>query len=151
MSGSKDILDKIFGVPKGKPNRVPVIRGRSDIRRPERAKQAGYLGRGYSGPDGRMAGQWQSGEEEVPELPGREKIYEFEDIEDLVLSMVIVAFMHANPGMGTNEAVEAGSSWMRKYGLAGKKHLWRKQMQRIDRRGIRAEASKIRRELYRLL
>ena len=78
-------------------------------------------------------------------------ITEFEDMEDWVLSMVIVAVMHATPGIKTEEAVKVGRQWSRKLHMPRTEHLWNRQRIRIDRIGLRAEASKIRREMYKLI
>ena len=135
------------------------LRGRQDgPRRPARSKQAGFKGRGYSGPGGRMAGQWQSGEQPEPKLPGetvgdeeKKRITEFDNQDDWVLSMILVSLMHANPDLTPEQAILLGKRWVKKLYMPRMEHIWRDQTTRLKRYGIRAEASKIRRELFKLI
>jgi len=83
--------------------------------------------------------------------PKKKRITEFEDMGDWVLTMIMVALMHANPGKSPEEVIEEGREWVKKLWQPSMKHIWRKQAMRVKRVGIRAEASKIRREMYKLL
>jgi hypothetical protein len=150
---AKEILESVFTERK-----KAKIRGRTGIRRPKRATKAGYLGRGYKGKDGGFQGAWQSSEPEAPELPKapeepgkKPRITEFDNYEDWMLTMILMAVMHANPGIEAEDAIEQAKEWTRKLYMPRTDHLWRRQMLRIDRFGIRAEASKIRREMYKLI
>ena len=81
----------------------------------------------------------------------KKRLTEFEDIGDWMLTMMLVAMMHVHPDKSPEEAIEEGREWAKKLWQPGTRHLWRTQAARIKRRGIRAEASKIRREMYKLL
>lgn len=146
MSGIvTEVLKGIFDKPD-----KSVFGGRQEgPRRPERASKEGYLGRGYSGPGGAMKGRDTKEKEPDEEKP--EAITEFENVDDFVLSMLLVSLLHANPGITAEEAVKYGKQWVRKLYLPRSEHIWRKQTSRIKRFGIRAEASKIRREMFKLL
>ncbi len=154
---AEQLLGDVFG--EDRPQRKPVIRGRSSgIRRPTRSTKAGFLGRGYKGSGGRMQGQWQSGELKAKDLPQASSqpeqtkiITEFESVEDWVMSVVLVAFMHANPEASPAEAIEKAQAMMRSLHLPREAHRWKRQLTRVKRLGIRAEASKIRRELFKLI
>lgn len=133
-------------------------RGRQDgPMRPKRSTKAGYKGRGYSGDDGKMAGQWKSNEQPAPRLPGekgddeKDRITEFNDLDDWILSMILVSFMHANPDMSSRDAIKEGKMWAKKLFIPRSNSLWTRQTARLNRYGIRAEASKIRRELFKLI
>ena len=131
-----------------------VIRGRAEgPRRPARASKEGFLGRTVG-----MKGKGGTGEQEAPEIPSAPKepeekkvVTEFENLDDWILSMVLVAIMHANPGMEAKDAIKIGREWMRRLFLPRTDYMWRTQVVRINRTGIRAEASKIRRELFKLI
>lgn len=83
--------------------------------------------------------------------PKKEPITEFDDSDDWILSMILVALMHANPGMTPDQAIKRGREWAKNLYMPRMEHTWRKQAIRIERFGIRAEASKIRRELFKLI
>ena len=146
------LIEEIFSERK-----KPEIRGRQEgPRRPERATVP--TGSGYKGPGGQMTGRGMSGELKAPDVPNIPKepgkkniITEFDSMEDWMLSMIIVAVMHANPEMSPDEAITEGQQWARKLYLPRMDYLWRKQIIRIDRHGIRAEASKIRREMFKMI
>lgn len=136
--------------------RKAVIRGRQEgPRRPERASR--FAGSGYKGPGGQMQGKWVSGEKQAPEIPRakdlekKDAITEFDSMEDWMLSMILVAVMHANSEMDADAAIKEGKSWVKKLYMPRTEHLWRKQTTRIKRSGLRAEASKIRREMFKLI
>ena len=78
-------------------------------------------------------------------------ITEFDNVEDWMMTMILVAIMHANPGIAPEKAVEVGRAFVKGLHLPNTSHLWRKQVDRIDRTGIRAAASRIRRELFKLI
>jgi len=150
----KDVLEAVFGEEKKK----PVIRGRQDKpRRPVRTPSD--LGKGYKGKDGQMKGRGQSGELTAPDVPNallktpmkKDSITEFDSMEDWLLSMILVAVMHSNPGLTPEEAIDEGKTWVRRLYLPRTNYLWRKQTVRMKQRGIRAEASRIRRELFKLI
>ena len=150
---AKDVLATIFDRPKAQ-----KIRGRGEIRRPKRSEREGYTGRGYKGKDGQMQGKWQSGELKAPDIPQapkgtakKKRITEFEDENDWILSMILVAIMHGNPGLSPDEAVEEARKIAKRLYLPNTRHIWRRQVLRIKRRGVRAEASAIRREMYKLI
>lgn len=131
-----------------------VIRGRQEgPRRPERSTKAGYKGRGYSGKGGAMKGRDDGTELPVPPLPGESKpvITEFDNTDDWILSMILVAVMHANPDISAKEAIKIGKEWVKKLHMPRSSHMWTRQTSRINRYGIRAEASKIRREMFKLI
>jgi len=143
------LLEAVFAERK-----VPAPRGRQGgPRRPERSSKAGFKGRGYTDPGGKMKGRDRSNEQPPPKLPAEKKktITEFEDSSDWILSMLLVSIMHANPGMTPEEAVKTGKEWAKKMYMPRMEHVWRDQTSRIRRYGIRAEASKIRRELFKLI
>jgi hypothetical protein len=81
----------------------------------------------------------------------KDLITEFDSPDDWMLSMILVALMHASPGMSPEDAVKEGKLWARKLAQPRMEHRWRKQTTRIKRSGIRAEASKIRREMFKLI
>jgi hypothetical protein len=152
---TRDLLEAVFTERK-----KAVIRGRQEgPRRPKRSTKAGYKGRGYSGPGGKMKGRDLSGEQPAPRLPGepmsdaekKKRITEFEGLDDWVLSMILVSLMHADPDLTPEQAIEEGKKWVRKLYMPRTSHLWREQTTRIKRNGVRAEASKIRRELFKML
>jgi hypothetical protein len=151
---AEQILAEVFK----KPEKKAVIRGRGGIRRPKRSQRSGFQGRGYTGSDGRMKGQWQTSEPKAPDLPKapdqpetKKIITEFDNVDDWVMSMILVAFMHANPGMKPEEAIKHAQQTARTLALSREHHRWKKQMTRIGRLGLRAEASKIRREMFKLI
>lgn len=78
-------------------------------------------------------------------------ITEFSDTEDWVLSMILVAVMHANPEASAEEATKIAKDWVRRLHQPRSGAIWRRQVDRISRTGIRAAASKIRRELYKII
>jgi hypothetical protein len=78
-------------------------------------------------------------------------ITEFDDTDDWIMSSVLVAIMHANPGIDPDEAVQKGREFARKLYAPNSSHLWRRQVNRVSRIGLRAIASRIRRELHKLL
>lgn len=147
-----ELVEEVFSE-----RRKPEIRGRQEgPRRPARSKVP--LGKGYKGPGGQMTGRGRSGELRAPDVanmpkePGKkEAITEFDSMEDWMLSMIMVAAMHANPGMTPEEALVEGKMWVKKLYLPRTDYLWRKQITRIRRHGIRAEASKIRREMFKMI
>jgi len=144
-----DMLGSVFTERK-----KPVIRGRQEgPRRPKRADKSGYKGRGYSGVDGAMKGRDDGTEQPVPALPGEDKkvITEFDNMDDWILSMILVSLMHANPDLTPREAVKLGKKWVKKLYMPRNEHVWQRQTSRIKRYGIRAEASKIRREMFKLI
>lgn len=79
------------------------------------------------------------------------RLSEYEDQGDFLLTMIMVALMHVNPDKSAEEVIEEGREWAKKLWMPNMKHRWRTQAIRIKRRGVRAEASKIRREMYKLL
>ena len=138
--------------------RKSAIRGRQDApRRPERSGKPS--GKGYSGKDGQMTGRGVSGEREPAVIPGALKkvptkvdaVTEFDSMEDWMLSMILVAVMHAFPDLSPDDAMKEGKTWVRRLYLPRTDYLWRKQIARLQRHGLRAEASKIRREMYKLI
>lgn len=148
-----DKIASIFGE-----RRETVPRGRQEgPRRPERATKP--LGKGYQGKGGQMTGRGRSGEKLAPEVPSalkkvptkKEAITEFDSMEDWLLSMILVALMHANPGLSPEEAIKNGKEWVRRLYMPRTDYLWRRQTTRMHRHGIRAEASKIRREMFKLI
>jgi len=149
MSEVRQILEDVFTERK-----KATIRGRAKgLRRPKRAEKQHYLGRATG-----MRGRDLSGEPEAPKVPGakeepwkKERITEFESPDDWMLSMILVAIMHANPGIKPEDAIKIGKEWVKKLYLPRTDYLWRMQMVRLNRTGIRAEASKIRRELFKVI
>lgn len=149
---TEQLLEEVFGERKD-----TTPRGRQDgPRRPERSEKP--VGSGYRGPDGQMTGRSLSGEKKPKEIPGADKplakkdvITEFDSLDDWMLSMLLVAVMHANPGMNQDEALIEGKKWAKELYLPRTNYLWRKQLARIARHGIRAEASKIRREMFKMI
>lgn len=79
------------------------------------------------------------------------RVTEFRDEDDWILSMILVAIMHVNPGATAEEAAIIGKGWVRKLHQPRSMAIWRHQIDRIGRSGIRAVASKIRRELFKVL
>jgi hypothetical protein len=84
---------------------------------------------------------------EAPAVP----ITEFDNVEDWMMTTILVSIMHANPGIAPEKAVEIGKAFVKKLHMPNTAHLWRRQVDRIDRTGIRAAASRIRRELFKLI
>lgn len=124
------------------------IRGVLGERSPGKGvKRPDYKGRGYSGPGGAMKGRGTKGKDP----PEKEVITEFEGMDDWILSMLLVAIMHANPGMSPDDAIKIGKEWVKRLYMPRHEHIWRRQTSRIRRYGIRAEASKIRREMFKLI
>jgi hypothetical protein len=80
-----------------------------------------------------------------------EAITEFDNVEDWMMTMILVAIMHANPGVDEKEAIEIGRAFVKKLHMPNSAHLWRRQINRVQRTGVRAAASRIRRELYKLI
>jgi hypothetical protein len=78
-------------------------------------------------------------------------ITEFDGVDDWIMSSVLVAIMHANPGITPDEAVQKCQEFARKLYTPNSSHLWRRQVDRLSRIGLRAIASRIRRELHKLL
>ena len=104
----------------------------------------------------KVFGEKSKGEEETPnallKVPTKkDEITEFDSMEDWLLSMILVAVMHANPKLTPEEAIEDGKNWVRRLYMPRTEYLWRKQTTRINRHGVRAEASKIRRELFKMI
>lgn len=128
------------------------IRGRQDsVRRPERSRKP--IGKGYAD-NGKMVGRNKSGElkqKDAENTGKKSNITEFDNMDDWMLSMILVAVMHANPDVSADEALKIGKEWVRKLYIPRSDYLWRKQAVRINRVGLRAEASKIRREMYKLI
>jgi len=114
--------------------------------RPERSTKAGFKGRtqGLKGRDTELRGRGIQKKE-------KERVTEFKDNDDWILSMMMVAVMHLNPDMEPDDAINEGMKWAKELGKSGKKHLWRSQAIRMKRIGIRASASKIRREMFKLI
>ena len=81
----------------------------------------------------------------------KKRLSEFKDVGDWVLTMIMVALMHVNPDKQPEDVVEEGREWAKKIWQPNMKHIWRSQAIRIKRHGVRAEASKIRREMFKLL
>jgi len=106
-----------------------------------------------------MKGRDLSNEQPAPRLPGepmsdaekKKRITEFENMDDWILSMILVSLMHAEPDLTPEQAVLKGKEWAKKLYMPRMSHLWLEQTTRIKRHGIRAEASKIRRELFKLI
>jgi len=147
MSDTIAILEDIFCEKKN-----VVLRGRQEgPRRPSRSEKSGYKDRGYSGPGGKMAGRDADDGDDEKKKGDSDEITEFDNLDDWVLSMILVALMHANPELSPNDAIEEGKKWSRKLYMPRMNNLWRRQTSRIKRYGIRAEASKIRRELFKML
>ena len=144
---AENILEAVFGEVK-----KPAFKGRQDgPRRPERSKKSGYKGRGYSGPGGAMKGRDVEIEPGAKKSKPREVITEFDSVEDWILSMILVSVMHVNPGIDSDAAIKIGKEWVKKLYMPRSGHVWKKQTARINRYGVRAEASKIRRELFKLI
>ena len=78
-------------------------------------------------------------------------VTEFEDMDDWMLMMILVGVMHMNPGVNPKEAIKIGKGWAKKLHMPRMNYLWKKQTDRVARYGIRAQASKIRRELFKLI
>jgi hypothetical protein len=78
-------------------------------------------------------------------------ITEFDGVDDWIMSSVLVAIMHANSGITPEEAVQKGREFARKLYAPNSSYLWRRQVDRVNRIGLRAIASRIRRELHKLL
>lgn len=85
------------------------------------------------------------------EPPSKPRITEFDNVNDWIMSMIMVSLLHANPEMTPEEAMKFGKEIARKLSMPRTEALWRKQIVRINRHGIRAEASKIRREMFKLI
>lgn len=83
--------------------------------------------------------------------PKTEIITEFDNADDWIMSMILVAIKHAFPELKEDDVIKLAYTWARKMGTPNTKHLWRKQLIRMQKTGVRAEASKIRRELYKLI
>ncbi len=151
-SSGMELLSELFGwekQTKAEKNKK-LIRNRPEIvRRPERATKDGFTGRtkGLTG-----TGKDQSGERKPQEVgQKKQRVNEFDDKSDWILTMIMVALMHANPELSPEEVIKESKVWARKISMPEKDHLWRKQGIRIKKHGIRAEASKIRRELFKLI
>jgi len=76
---------------------------------------------------------------------------EYDSPDDWILSMIMIAIIHANPGLPMKDVIQKSKAWARRIWMPQNDFVWRKQRIRIEKRGVRAEASKIRRELYALL
>lgn len=90
-------------------------------------------------------------DKKAPEKTESNVITEFDGVDDWIMSSVLVAIMHANPGITTDDAVQKGREFARKLYAPNSSHLWRRQVDRVNRVGLRAIASRIRRELHKLL
>lgn len=91
-------------------------------------------------------------EKKAPEKTEKSNVItEFDGIDDWIMSSVLVAIMHANPGITTDDAVQKGREFARRLYAPNSSHLWRRQVDRVNRVGLRAIASRIRRELHKLL
>jgi len=90
-------------------------------------------------------------ERELPYNPETRIITEFDSEDDWIMTMILVSLKHAFPELKEDELIQMAYTWARKMGTPNTKHLWRKQLIRISKVGVRAEASKIRRELYKLI
>lgn len=126
----------------------PLVRGKPPmVRRPERASKGGFQGRQKN-----LTGRDKGGEVEPREVPEKKKrITEFDDADDWMLAMILMGILHANPEADEVDAIEIAREWTRKLYMPKMNYLWRKQAIRIRRWGRRAEASRIRRELFKLL
>lgn len=148
----KDLLNELFGWPGWGETRAEkakkLVRNRPEtVHRPERSTKAGFTGRTKG-----LTGRDQTGELQPKEVGGeRARVNEFDSEGDFLLSMIMVALMHVNPDLTPEEAIEQGRDWAKRMWTPNKKHVWRKQAMRIKRHGVRAEASKIRREMFKLL
>lgn len=90
--------------------------------------------------------------ERDPGSPEEQKtITEFDSEDDWIMTMILVALKHAFPELKEDDLIKMAYTWARKMGTPNTKHLWRKQLIRMSRLGVRAEASRIRRELYKLI
>jgi len=81
----------------------------------------------------------------------KKQITEFASIDDFIMSMILVAFAHANPDMDMDEVMAEARKFVRVLYMPRMSHVWKRQRSRLDRFGIRCEASKIRREMYKLI
>ena len=68
-----------------------------------------------------------------------------------MMSMILIAVMHANPSISATEAVDVGREFIKGLYAPNTRHKWKKQADRVGRVGIRAVASRIRRELFKLI
>jgi hypothetical protein len=89
--------------------------------------------------------------EEPTEKQRKSPITEFESADDWMMTMILVGVMHQNPGIDSKEAIRIGKEWAKKLHMPRSEVLWKKQTDRIARSGIRSQASKIRRELFKLI
>jgi len=83
--------------------------------------------------------------------PTKNPVSEFDNADDWIMSVMLVAIMHANPGISTGDAMKKGMDLAKRIYAPNSQHLWKRQIDRMERLGVRAIASRIRRELYKLL
>jgi hypothetical protein len=98
-----------------------------------------------------LSGVKKKKKEEPTEEPKKSPITEFESADDWMMTMILVGVMHQNPGIDSKEAIRIGKEWAKKIHMPRSEVLWKKQTDRVTRTGIRAQASKIRRELFKLI
>lgn len=98
-----------------------------------------------------FGGKKKRGEKEKGSSAPKSKITEYDDEDDWIMTMILMAIKHAFPDLDDNETIRMAYTWAKRVGTPNAKHMWQRQLVRMSRIGIRAEASKIRRELYKLL
>jgi hypothetical protein len=94
----------------------------------------------------------KEGKEKKIKQPTKKSVVdEFDDYTDFILTIILIAVMKVNPDIGPEAAIKKSFEWARKMGTPNNAHLWRKQAIRINRVGVSAEVSKLRRELRKML
>lgn len=81
----------------------------------------------------------------------KEVIAEFDDIQDFILSSITVALLQVSPNLSDKEVILQAQGLAKKIYAPNSAHIWRRPISRIRRVGLRAIASRIRRQLYELL
>lgn len=78
-------------------------------------------------------------------------VQEFDSVDDWLMSSVLVALLRSYPDLSDDEIIQKGKDFAKRLYMPNTKHLWRNQVNLVHRLGIRALASRIRRELFSLL
>jgi hypothetical protein len=83
--------------------------------------------------------------------PSSPSLNEFDNSDDWMMTMILVAILRTNPEASDDDVVRIGKDFVKRLHMPRTNHLWRKQLDRVKRTGVRAAASRIRRELFELI
>lgn len=99
----------------------------------------------------RLSGKTSKKKKVEKEKPSSPSLNEFDNSDDWMMTIILVAILRANPKATDDDVVKIGKDFVKRLHMPRTNHLWRKQLDRVKRTGIRAAASRIRRELFELI